>query len=121
MAKKVVYTRCNCGDPSGHVGAVWHEGQSIPEGVTIAEPVDVAVQTKAKEVTFGAVTIRCGCPSFEEGMKIHGNPLRPCPTPRSVTDLGVVAYHTRNPFKWLAWKAGRITTERRLRKLGELT
>jgi hypothetical protein len=31
-----------------------------------------------------------------------------CPNPKSVTDLGTVAYWHRNPLRVLAWRVGRL-------------
>ena len=114
MASKITYTRCDCGNPDGHVGAVWHEGQPIPEGVVIVEPVSAAVETKPSEMSLGVAVIRCGC----------GNPNShsncPCPKPRTITDFGNVAYASSNPLKQAAWNlAGNRLANHRIRQEAE--
>ena len=55
-----------------------------------------------QEIEWQAVIIRCGCgdPDSHNGKR---GPASPCPTPRGMEDLGVVAFWSRNPFKRLAW------------------
>jgi hypothetical protein len=52
------------------------------------------------------VITRCGCPGRGVGAGPHPGVV--CPNPKSVTDLGTVAYWHRNPLRVLAWRVGRL-------------
>lgn len=117
MAKSVEFTICNCGNPDGHKGPVWHPGQPLPvvdgHQVTADEMKTLlqgaAVNTMAKSAAISGVVIRCGCadkslPALERvhGTKADGS-LLPCPGPRSSSDLGTISYWSANPLKRLFW------------------
>lgn len=61
-----------------------------------------------QEASIGATVIRCGC---GDPATIH--PAEPCPTPRSIRDMGNVSYWHKNPLRravWTikqAWREGR--------------
>ena len=121
MAKKVKYTICDCGNPAGHVGPVWHMGQPIPDNVELVDPSKILIggqqKAKIKSIEFQNVVLRCGCGNPDSHSKL--DPPRPCPTPRKTVDHGTVSYYHRNPLKRVKWWLSRRFIERRLRQEGE--
>lgn len=120
-------TVCNCGNPAGHVGNVWHPGQPIPEGIKLTEEqllakLKEAATSTARSASFGLVLMRCGCGNPQShAPNIPGVPNLPCPKPVSINDLGVVARTDKSPFKRLAWRLfGQRAADRRIRAANQI-
>lgn len=124
MSKPVQFTICNCGNPDGHKGPVWHPGQPIPPGVKLTEQQLVGMLMRPpKGAEFSLGVARCGCPDrtyeaqkLTHGLMPDGVTLKPCPRPRSQTDLGIVSAWYSNPFKRLHWLlVGKRKADQRIR------
>jgi hypothetical protein len=64
--------------------------------------------TTAKCITLEQAVIRCGCTDAEKlAPAWHAKRGDPCPKPRQVEQLGVVAYWHRNPLRLWAWRLNR--------------
>ena len=67
-----------------------------------------------KEAEIQLTIVRCGCGNPAS----HPNAI--CSTPRSATNLGIVAYISRNPLKRLLWRFYRHPmSKRRIEKLNK--
>lgn len=125
MTKLIEFTICNCGNPEGHSGPVWHPGQPIPEGAKITEKDLLKVLSgsalmKPKIVEIGAQVIRCGCGDPDSHNGSRGSAY-PCPSPRIVKDLGPVAKQFRNPLSQLEWNlVGKRKADKRIQEANRL-
>lgn len=77
--------------------------------------IELTQSAEVKEISLEAVVTRCGCTGdFRDFHEDLGDgQYGPCPTPRKVEDLGVIAYRSNNFFKQMAWTISQTVKGRR--------
>lgn len=66
---------------------------------------NILTKQDIKEVSLSAKVVRCGCTVEQKQLQNwHGYSNTVCPNPKNTEDLGVIAYSSKNIFKYLGWK-----------------
>lgn len=65
--------------------------------------------SNVKAASFSGVVIRCGCNDAQKKDPMwHGLHNIPCNNPKETTDLGTMAFYSKNPLKMLLWKTKKL-------------